>query len=94
MCLKYLVRPSKWRVELGVWEVVFFPVPEEIVYSFLNFFSNIFWKSINLAYVSQLRGEDLVYDYLFTSERGSHSVPDMDLFAILLFILSIWSYRE
>ena len=33
--LKYLVQSSKWRVELGVWEVVFFPVPEEIVYIFL-----------------------------------------------------------
>ena len=36
-CLNYLDRPSKWRVELGVWEVVFFPVPEEIAYSFGEF---------------------------------------------------------
>ena len=35
LCLKYLVQPSKWRVKLGIWEVAFFPVPEEIVYSFL-----------------------------------------------------------
>ena len=38
LCLKYLVQPSKWRVKLGIWEVVFFPVPEEIVYSFLVYY--------------------------------------------------------
>ena len=37
----------------------------------------IFWNSINLAYVSQLGNEDLVSDYIFTSQRESHSVPDM-----------------
>ena len=47
LCLKYLVQSPKWRVELGVWEVVFFLVPEEIVYSFFG----IFWNSTNLAYV-------------------------------------------
>ena len=26
---------SKWRVELDFWEVIYFTVPEEIVYSFL-----------------------------------------------------------
>ena len=30
----------------------------------------------------------MVYDYLFTSQKGSHSFPDMDFFAILWFILS------
>ena len=25
----------------------------------------------------------VVYDYLFTSQKESHSVPDMDFFAIL-----------
>ena len=37
----------------------------------------IFWNSINLAYVSQLGNKDLVSDYIFTSQRESHSVPDM-----------------
>ena len=37
----------------------------------------IFWNSINLAYVSQLGNEDLVSDYIFTSQKESHSVPDM-----------------
>ena len=32
--------------------------------------------------------EDLVYYYLFTSQRESHSVPDVDYFAIPSFILS------
>ena len=31
---------------------------------------------------------DLVYDYLFTSQRESHYVPDMDVFAIPSLILS------
>ena len=32
---------------------------------------------MNLAYISQLRNEDLVSDYIFTSQRESHSLPDM-----------------
>ena len=24
LCLKYLVQSSKWRFELGIWEVIFF----------------------------------------------------------------------
>ena len=43
---------------------------------------------MNLAYVSQLGDEDLVSNYLFTSQREFHSVPDMDFFAIPSFILS------
>ena len=38
LCLKYLVQSSKWNVELGVCEVVFFPVPEEIIYSLLVYY--------------------------------------------------------
>ena len=45
----------------------------------ISFF--IFWNSINLAYVSQL-GD------VFTSQRESYSVPDMDSFALPLLILS------
>ena len=37
----------------------------------------IFWNSINLTYVSQLGNKDLVSDYVFSSQRKSHSVPDM-----------------
>ena len=36
----------------------------------------------------QLGGEDLVYDYLFTSQRESHTVSDMDFFAITSLISS------
>ena len=67
---------------------MFFPVPEEIVYSFFNLLFGIFWKSINLAYVSQLAEKDLVYEYVFTSQRESHFVPNMDFFAIRSPILS------
>ena len=88
LCVKYLVQPSTWRVELDVWKAVFFLVPGEIVNSFLNFLFRIFWKSINLVYVSQLGEKDLVYNYVFTSQRESHSGPDMDFFAIHSPILS------
>ena len=43
----------------------------------------------NLAYVSKLGEEGVVaYNYLFTSQRESHSVPDKDFFATLLLISS------
>ena len=70
---------------------MFFPVPEEIVYS-ISFL--IFWKIINLTYVSQLGDEDSVTDYIFTSQRESHSVPDMDFLLYLQLFCPIWSYRE
>ena len=81
MCLsktvKYLACPSKWRVELTVWEVLFFPVPEEIAYSFFNFLFDILELYKFGLWVSQLGNKDLVSDYIFTSQRESHSVPDM-----------------
>ena len=40
--------------------------------------SLIFWNSINLTYESQLGNKDLVSDYIFTFQKESHSVPDMD----------------
>ena len=43
---------------------------------FLIFFL-VFWNSINLAYVLQLGNKGLVSDHIFTSQRESHSVPDM-----------------
>ena len=48
----------------------------------------MFWNSINLTYLSQLGDKDLVSDYLFSSQRESHSVPDMGFFAIPSLILS------
>ena len=42
-----------------------------------------------MAYVSKLGEEGVVvYNYLFTSQRESHSVPDRDFFATLLLISS------
>ena len=87
-CLKYIVHPSKWRVELGLWEVIFSPVPEEIVYSFFNFLFDIFCNSLNLAYVLQLGSEYLIFNHLFTPQRESHSIPDMGSFAMSLLMLS------
>ena len=37
----------------------------------------IFWNSINLAYVSKLGNKDLVSDYIFTSRKECHSVPEI-----------------
>ena len=41
-----------------------------------------------LAYVLLLEEENLISDYLFTSERVSHSAPDMDFFVLPSLILS------
>ena len=70
--------------------VVFFSVPGEIVFSFpifyLIYFETVLYR--NLVYVSQLEEVDLVYDYLLTSQRESHSVPDMKVFTIPSLVLS------
>ena len=58
----------------------FFPIPEDIAHSLFNILCDIFWDSINLVYVSKLVEEGLVYEFLFTSQRESHSIPDMDFF--------------
>ena len=75
--VKYLVCPSKWRVELTVWEILFFPVPEEIAYSFFNFLFDILELYKFGLWVSQLGNKDLVSDYIFTSQREPHSIPNM-----------------
>ena len=54
----------------------------------------IFWNSTNLVYLSQVGNKDLVSEYIFTSQRESHSVPDMVFFANLQLLFPIWSYRE
>ena len=87
MCLsktvKYLVCPSKLRVELSVYEDVFFSV----LYM-------IFWNSINLAYVSQLGKKDLVSDYIFTSQRQSHSVPDMGFLLTFNYFVAFGGFKN
>ena len=63
-----------------------FPVPEEVVCSFFNI---LFGLNTYLAYVSKFGEEGVVvYNYLFTCQRESHSIPDRDFFATLLLILS------
>ena len=48
---------------------------------FFNIFLIYFGLDTNLAYVSKLGEEGLVVnDYLFTSQRESHSLPDRDFF--------------
>ena len=48
----------------------------------------MFLNSTNFAYASQLGKENLVYDYIFTSQTESNSALDMDAFASPLLILS------
>ena len=57
LCLKYLVQSSKWTVQLGIWEVVFFPVLEEIVYSFFAYYfldKRVLFSIISSFYLSVL----------------------------------------
>ena len=75
--VKYLAWQSKWRVELTVCEVLFFPVSEEITCSFFNFLFDILELYKSGLWVSQLGNKDLVSDCIFTSQRESHSIPDM-----------------
>ena len=52
----------------------------------IYFLFDIFGNSIYLTIFDH--SLDLVSDYPFTSQRESHSVPDMEFFIILLLILS------
>ena len=70
-------------------EVVFFLFQRRFYVLFSISFLIYFGLNTNLACVSKLGEEGLVvYDYLFTSQRESHSVPDRDFFATLLLISS------
>ena len=51
----------------------FFSVSEEVVYS-LDLLFDIFRKSIHLTHVLRFGKEELVYDFLFTSQREFHTV--------------------
>ena len=62
---------KSWGHCLGVF------VPEEIAYSFFNFLFDILELYKFGLWVSQLGNEDLVSDYIFTSQRESHSLPYM-----------------
>ena len=69
-----------------------FSVLEEIVY-FFNFLFDIFRNSIYLIYVPQLKQEDLVHDYLFTSQKESHSFPDTYFLLYFFLFFPSWSYK-
>ena len=51
-------------------------------------FFDILWNSIYLDYAPKFGWEDLIYNYLFTSQRESHSVPKRNFFLKLIFIAS------
>ena len=47
------------------------------LYILFSIYILIFWNSINLTYVSLFGNKDLVSDYISTSQRESHSIPDI-----------------
>ena len=66
--------------ELGPCEVVFcFRSTGNCIYSYYFLF-DIFWNSVYLSYIPPFGSDNLVYDYLFTCQRESQFVPDMDFF--------------
>ena len=78
--LKYLVHLSKWRVELGVWEVIIFSCSRGnhifLLWSVLDMCRFSIWSTYHS--LDRGGGGGLVYDYPF--QRESHSYPDMDFF--------------
>ena len=44
------------------------------------FHFDVFWNNLHLTCLPYFWWEDLVYCYIFTSQREFHSVPDVDLF--------------
>ena len=74
--IHYLTHPSKWRVEIGVWEVSIYLVLQEIVYVFSvscliysriayiwSMYHSFLWKGFSLP-------------LFLPSQRESHSAPD------------------
>ena len=61
----------------------FFSVSEEVVYS-LDLLFDIFRKSIHLTHVLRFGKEELVYDYLFTSQSEFHTVRGAVFFLLYL----------
>ena len=101
LCLKYLVHSSKWRVEVGVYKVVFFPFPEEIVYIFLLYFGILIsWSSICILFIVFypliLLNFWFANIFLPLSQREYHCVLDMDFIFLLCLDLfcPIRSYQE
>ena len=93
--INFIFREFNWasmskmsKERLSFWEVWFlFIVLEEIVYSLFNFLFDILWNSIYLNNVPKF-GWDLVYNHLFTSQRESHSLSNLEVFVKLPLILS------
>ena len=76
------------RIEVS-WRLYFFLFHMMLYVLFSMSILIYFGLNTNLAYISKLGEEDLVvYNYLFTSQREPHSVPDRDFFATLLLISS------
>ena len=77
--LKYLVFPSKWRVELTVWEVLFFPVREKIVYSFFNVLFDILEQYKFGLYITGWKRRFGFWLYFYLLKRVSLSPPPLFL---------------
>ena len=75
--VKCLVCPSKWGEFSSMSRRLYFFLFQRELYIGFSISFLIFLISINLAYVPQHGNDDLVSDYIFTSQKKSHSVSDM-----------------
>ena len=77
-CLEYLTQFSKWR---GAWEVIFFFCSSSnYIFFQFHFWFILEWQIFDLCTIVWINKLTIVNDYLFTSQRESRAVPDMDLF--------------
>ena len=79
---KYLVQSSKWRVEIGVWEVVFFPVPEEIVNYFL-----VYFEIVQISSMYHSLNKRVWFTIIFLSRKESLTLFQIWFFTIPSLIL-------
>ena len=84
--VKYLISPNGQLSSLS-WRFCFLLFQRKLHFFFSISFL-IFWNSINLAYVPQFGNEDLVSDYIFISQRESHSLPDMGFLVTFNYFVS------
>ena len=87
--VKYLVCPSKCGELTSLSRRLYFFLFQGKLYILFSIPFMIFWNSINLAYASQLGNEDFVSDYIFTSQRESHSVPDINFLLTFNYFVTI-----
>ena len=92
--VKYLTCSSKWHGELRSLSrrLYFFPVPEEIVYSFFDFLFDILELYKFGLCITACKPGFSFWLYFYLSKRVSTLILDMGFFANLQLFCPIWSY--